>query len=66
MDKQCESCIYNPFRQELTCCALAELRWSWRELLRSIQVIRKNVEPYRCGWHQEDYEIYKGDRDGRV
>jgi hypothetical protein len=54
--KQCETCEFEAFKDELTGCAFAELKHEWIELWRTvIPFIGKHFKEYECPCYLEAY-----------
>ena len=53
----CEKCINREYKDKLICCAVAELKAAWVQLLRELPVIRRFIHnDYVCGNFLEDKE----------
>lgn len=52
--KQCEGCIYEPYKDKLLCCAVAHLFNACRELINSVPLFRK--KRYVCNYSH--YNIF--------
>ena len=62
--KQCETCEFRVFRDELTCCIVADLAHEFTELRKALPLVGKYVKDYECKNYLEEYKPEKGDENG--
>lgn len=55
--KQCKTCLNREYKNELCCCAVAELFHAFRELLKNIPLFGKDVQTYECGNYMADKKL---------
>lgn len=53
--KQCETCEFKVFKEELTGCAFAEEKHALTEFAKTLPVIGKYVKDYTCPNYLAEY-----------
>lgn len=52
--KQCETCVHRDIKPFLAKCDANEAGYHWREFLKTLPLIRKSIEEYKCKAYEED------------
>lgn len=51
--KQCETCIHRDFQEFLAMCDANKACWHWREFLKTLPLIGRHIEEYKCKAYEE-------------
>lgn len=46
--KQCETCEFRPFKDDILSCQTAQLKYEWTELKKQLPFIGKYIKDYEC------------------
>lgn len=52
--KQCETCLYREYKDYLICCNANHLHFAFREMLKSLPLIGKDIHDYECKAYEMD------------
>lgn len=52
--KQCETCLYREYKDDLICCNVNHLHFAFREMLKSLPLIGKDIHDYECKAYEMD------------
>jgi len=51
--KQCDTCVHREYSELLTRCDANKASYHWREFLKTLPVIGRYVEEYKCKAYEE-------------
>lgn len=56
MMKQCENCLFKPYKDDLVGCAANELKHEWTKLLKNIPFLGRFIKVHECQEHMQGDE----------